>query len=160
MSDHQEDRSRVVALLATIFPAVQRKTAIEGWRDDWHNCVYLLTQCGQVSWHYHDSHAHLFEHVKEAPGDFEWDGHDTEEKWARVEDLVRAYTAWDFHPQGLFALVTFCARLERDGYIRRNRVAEFRERVGNVRRGRGFATNVELEPHETTQEEDLEDLLS
>jgi hypothetical protein len=91
-----EERNRVVALLAALarldylrgpWDACRSRTAIEGWSDDWHGCVYVKTPQGQLSWHYHDSHAGLFGHlpfVERHP----WDGHTTEEKYARIERLT------------------------------------------------------------------------
>ena len=77
-----EERNRVVALLAAVFPSVRARTAIEGWSEDWHGCIYITLPTGQASWHYHDSHAHLFAHVPE--GAAIWDGHTTLEKYERV----------------------------------------------------------------------------
>ena len=82
-----EERNRVVAALARAalnlgYRAMRTRTAIEGWSDDWHGCVCIDLPTGQVSWHYHDSHAHLFDWLP--PGDMEWDGHDTPEKYRRV----------------------------------------------------------------------------
>jgi len=77
-----EERNRVVALLASVFPSVRARTAIEGWSEDWHGCIYITLPTGQASWHYHDSHAHLFAHVPE--GAAIWDGHTTLEKYERV----------------------------------------------------------------------------
>src|SRR4051812_39357521 len=45
-----EERNRVVAALAHEFPAGIRKTAIEGWDPEWHNCVFIDTPAGQLSW--------------------------------------------------------------------------------------------------------------
>ncbi len=77
-----EERNRVVALLAAVFPSVRARTAIENWSEDWHGCIYITLPTGQASWHYHDSHAHLFAHVPE--GAAIWDGHTTPEKYERV----------------------------------------------------------------------------
>lgn len=82
------ERNRVVALMArmALFMGQRvgiKRTAIEGWSPDWHNCVYIdLPGVGQVSWHYHDSHAFLFNDLPPYYG--EWDGHDTPAKYARV----------------------------------------------------------------------------
>lgn len=57
------ERNRLVALLSTLFPAGRARTAIDGWSEDWHGCVYINLPTGQVSWHYHDSQAHLFAHL-------------------------------------------------------------------------------------------------
>lgn len=86
-----EERNRVVALLAAMaadmgWLVIRTKTAIEGWSKDWHGCIYIETPKGQVSWHYHDSHAHLFAHVPERAS-WEWDGHDTPTKYRRIAEL-------------------------------------------------------------------------
>lgn len=79
------ERNRVVALLARLFPSGVARTAIEGWSDDWHGCVYIDLPTGQVSWHFHDSHAFLFEGLPPYRGT--WDGHTTQEKYERVAAL-------------------------------------------------------------------------
>lgn len=81
-----EERNRLVALLARLFPSGLAKTAIEGWSEDWHNCVYINLPTGQASWHIHDSQMFLFEGLPPYTG--EWDGHTTEEKYDRIDKLV------------------------------------------------------------------------
>jgi hypothetical protein len=76
------ERNRLVALLASIYPSGVKKTAIPGWDEAWHGCVYIDTPQGQASWHFHDSEAHLFSHLP--PYEGEWDGHTTEEKYERL----------------------------------------------------------------------------
>lgn len=76
------ERNMLVVLLASIYPSGIKRTAIEGWSDDWHGCVYIDFPWGQASWHYHDSQAHLFAHLP--PYEGEWDGHTTEEKYAAI----------------------------------------------------------------------------
>lgn len=84
-----EERNRVVALLAALLPSVRTRTAIEGWSEDWHGCVYITLPDGsQASWHFHDSQAHLFAHVPE--GQATWDGHTTPEKYERIERCAAA----------------------------------------------------------------------
>lgn len=81
------ERNQVVATLAKCFPSGLARTAIEGWSEDWHGCIYIDLPTGQVSWHYHDSHAYLFAgfpHYLSA-----WDGHTTEEKYKRLARLAR-----------------------------------------------------------------------
>ena len=85
-----EERNRCVAALAKLsigagYKAGIAKTAIEGWSEDWHGCVYIDLPTGQVSWHFHDSHAHLFRELPLYAG--AWDGHDTPEKYRRVDAL-------------------------------------------------------------------------
>lgn len=81
-----EERNRVVAVLARLFPSGIRKTDIEGWKEEWHNCVYIDLPTGQASWHYHDSLAHLFEDLP--PYEKPYDGHTTEEKYQRLALLL------------------------------------------------------------------------
>lgn len=85
------ERNRCVALIATMalindWRAGIAKTAIEGWDEEWHGCVYIDLPNGQVSWHYHDSHAHLFAHLPAYEG--AWDGHTTEQKYERVAEFA------------------------------------------------------------------------
>jgi hypothetical protein len=79
------ERNRLVALLATLFPSGTKRTSIEGWDPEWDGCVYVdlpTDPPSQVSWHFHDSQAHLFEHLPPYAG--EWDGHTTDEKYERI----------------------------------------------------------------------------
>lgn len=80
------ERNQVVAALAKCFPSGVAKTAIEGWSEDWHGCVYIDLPTGQVSWHFHDSQAYLFKDLPPYAG--KWDGHDTPEKYRRVNALA------------------------------------------------------------------------
>lgn len=84
------ERNQVVAALAKCFPSGVVRTAIEGWSEDWHGCVYIDLPTGQVSWHFHDSQAHLFADLPPYFGT--WDGHDTPEKYRRLA-LLRAGAA-------------------------------------------------------------------
>lgn len=89
-----EERNRIVALLSALaldrgWLVCRTQTAIEGWSDDWHGCVYIDTPQGQISWHYHDSHAPLFAHLPWRDS-CEWDGHDTPTKYERVAALCRS----------------------------------------------------------------------
>ena len=86
------ERSIVVALLARL--AQQQgwtvgitTTAIPGWKENWHGCCRIDLPTGQVSWHYRDDQARLFEGLPPYPGD--WDGHDTELKYERVLALIK-----------------------------------------------------------------------
>ena len=76
------ERNQCVAALSKLFPATVSRTAIDGWSEDWHGCVYIDLPSGQVSWHFHDSQAHLFAHLPY--GSVKWDGHDTPEKYRRL----------------------------------------------------------------------------
>lgn len=76
------ERNQLVAALANIYPSGILKTDITGWDDAWHNCVFIDSPIGQLSWHYHDSEIYLFEHLPSYHG--VWDGHSTEDKYARL----------------------------------------------------------------------------
>jgi hypothetical protein len=80
--DAYEERNRVVALLASMFPAGTARPDIEGWDPKWLGCVYVDFPWGQASWHFHDDHAHLFDHLPPYGG--EWDGHTTEMKYEQI----------------------------------------------------------------------------
>jgi len=77
-----EERNKVVAALAHLYPSGLLPTP--GWLE-WSGCVYIDLPTGQVSWHYHDSHAPMFAGLP--PYTKEWDGHTTEEKYARLAAL-------------------------------------------------------------------------
>lgn len=83
-----KERNQLVALLSTVFPSGKAKTAIEGWDEAWHGCVYIEFPWGQASWHYHDSDSWMFEHL--LPYNKQWDGHTTEQKYAAIAAAIRA----------------------------------------------------------------------
>jgi len=87
------ERNKCVALIARMALAMglkagRAKTAIEGWSEDWHGCVYIDLPTGQVSWHFHDSQLSLFLDLPKYDGT--WDGHDTPEKYRRCAAGFRA----------------------------------------------------------------------
>jgi len=83
-----KERNQVVAALAKSYPSGVGKTAIDGWDEAWHNCVYIDLPTGQASWHYHDRDAYLFEGLPLYAG--KWDGHTTPEKYDRLHALSPA----------------------------------------------------------------------
>ena len=83
-----EERNRLVALVGRMALSMGMnvgitKTDIEGWDPEWHHCIYIDLPTGQVSWHYHDEHAQMFYGFPPYSG--AWDGHDTSEKYRRVD---------------------------------------------------------------------------
>ena len=68
------ERNHLVAALARLYPSGVRKTDIPGWSADWHSCCFIDLPSGQVSYHFHDSHAQLFSELPTY--DKPWDGHD------------------------------------------------------------------------------------
>lgn len=88
-----DERNRVVALVAAMamkdgWTVCQTRTSIPGWDPEWENCVYIDSPEGQLSWHFHDRHAHLFEHVPKVAS-HEWDGHTTDVKYQRIEKICK-----------------------------------------------------------------------
>jgi len=59
------------------------------WEADWRNIVFVeVLGVGQLSWHIHDSELHLFDFLPVMPRR-KWDGHTTEEKYARLRAALR-----------------------------------------------------------------------
>lgn len=88
------ERNMLVALLARHYPSGIKRTAITDWDPAWHNCVYIdIPKVGQLSWHYHDNEAYLFDGLPEYTGNY--DGHTTPDKyyrmlkWSFLQDLTR-----------------------------------------------------------------------
>jgi hypothetical protein len=82
-------RNFLVAALARLFPSgIRRTTDIDG--GEWQGCCYIDLPSGQISYHYHDSQAFLFENLP--PYEKPWDGHDKEMVHSRLVGL--GY--WDF----------------------------------------------------------------
>lgn len=79
------ERNRVVAALAKHYPAGTARNPIDGWEPEWFNVVYIDLPTGQVSWHFHDRDAPLFAFLPAYAG--KWDGHNTKEKYRRVDAL-------------------------------------------------------------------------
>jgi len=79
-------RNHLVAALARLFPSGIRRTNIEGWSDDWHGCCFIDLPSGQISYHYHDSHAHLFADLPQYSKP--WDGHDKETVHQRLAAIT------------------------------------------------------------------------
>lgn len=76
------ERNHLVAALSKLYPSGLRITHIPGWSEDWHQCCVIDLPSGQISYHFHDSHAPLFAHLQ--PYDGEWDGHDKDTVHARL----------------------------------------------------------------------------
>ena len=89
------ERNMLVALLAACCPSGIKETAIPGWHEEWHGCVYIDLPTGQASWHYHDSQADLFAHLPAYDG--EYDGHTTEQKYQRIAELAKLKPALLFY---------------------------------------------------------------
>lgn len=79
------ERNRLVAFISKLYPSHRaRHPALdEAWEDDWRWIICIHAPFGQLTWHIHDSHLPMFEHLETKLGD--WDGHTTEEKYRRLD---------------------------------------------------------------------------
>lgn len=82
------ERNHLVAALARLYPSGVTKTDIPGWDDEWHGCVYIDLPTGQISYHFHDSEAQLFDGLPAY--DKPWDGHSKDDVHARLAGLSNA----------------------------------------------------------------------
>lgn len=80
------ERARLVAHLAAVYPST-----IGHYDAQWpeYQVVIIELPAGQVSWHIAPSDFDLFTHVRMASVNT-WDGHSTEEKYARLAAHTRA----------------------------------------------------------------------
>lgn len=79
-----EERNRLVALISKVFPScigIDEKEE-EGWQ----HVIYVDLPTGQCSWHIPDFQLEHFSHLDII--DVEYDGHTTEEKYQRIENLT------------------------------------------------------------------------
>ena len=78
------ERNQLVALLSKLWPSYLAQHPFEdkAWDPEWRTIVFINAPMGQLSWHLHTSDLPLFEHLEH--GTNNWDGHTTEEKYARI----------------------------------------------------------------------------
>jgi hypothetical protein len=84
------ERARLIALLAAMTPKAVITPAEDTDEPGW-QIIYLLIGGRQASWHIAPRDADLFEHVKHVNSMDPltiWDGHTTEEKYARIADHI------------------------------------------------------------------------
>jgi hypothetical protein len=139
------ERNQVVALLARMALALGWRAGLRGhepdpdpaWDDDWKNVVAIDLPTGQVTWHYHDSDRPLFSSLP--PYTAPWDGHDTAEKYRRVNAAASPTPEPDDAPHGPCGFCERCieaSRMAWDG----NRGLHFFdavEKVGGCENGWG-----------------------
>jgi hypothetical protein len=83
------ERDRLVCALSKVFPSSLERhpDSDRSWDDDWRWIVFVDLPTGQATWHIHDSELNWFDHLPRKTGR-EWDGHTTDEKYARLEALA------------------------------------------------------------------------
>ncbi len=90
------ERNRLVAALARLVISIggsawladHRDVPGEDWDPEWRTVVFIEGPIGQLSWHLHDSDVPLFDGLPR--GANTWDGHTTDEKYARVSQIGRS----------------------------------------------------------------------
>ena len=85
-----DERSRLVAVLARLYPSGVQRTAIDDVDGEWHGCVYIDLPTGQASWHFQGDQARHF--VDLPPYEGSWDGHTTAEKYERLAGTMTPST--------------------------------------------------------------------
>lgn len=82
------ERNQLVCLLSKLFPASLERHSEEDkdWENDWRWIVFISLPTGQCTWHIHDSERPQFDHLDTLGT--KWDGHTTEEKYARIEAVL------------------------------------------------------------------------
>jgi hypothetical protein len=83
------ERNMLVAFLTACYPShLMRHPDGEEWDDDWRWIVCVHTTHGQMTWHIHDRELEQFAHLLRRAND--WDGHTTEDKYARLRVMTTA----------------------------------------------------------------------
>lgn len=82
------ERAHLLAHLATFYPShIQHDPVDFEW-----SVLYISLPTGQVTWHISDADMDLFEHVRTDTYET-WDGHTTDEKYARLDRATRLRAA-------------------------------------------------------------------
>jgi hypothetical protein len=88
VDDVYRERAHLVAHLAAVYPSV---IGVDPAEPDW-PVVFVNTTAGQLSWHIAPDDVPLFAHVPREQS-VTWDGHTTEQKYARLDNLTRTVAA-------------------------------------------------------------------
>lgn len=93
-NDVYTERAHLAAALSKLYPASLEEHAGEDWDDNWRTVLIVDLPTGQVSWHIAQHDLHLFAHLPRGAGRV-WDGHDTVEKYRRLDALPNALAYTD-----------------------------------------------------------------
>lgn len=88
------ERAHLVAHLAAVYPSVLVYRADPN-APDW-PVIFVNLPTGQVSWHVNPDDLNLFDHA--TVGTETWDGHTTDEKYARLDAHTRALAQREVRP--------------------------------------------------------------
>lgn len=90
--DLYRERAHLVAHPAALYPSAivfDGDPGAPGWA-----LVYVDSPAGQLSWHLSGDDLDLFPHVERVASNVaEWDGHSTEQKYRRLDNLTRTIAA-------------------------------------------------------------------
>jgi hypothetical protein len=85
------ERNKLVAALSKLLPShlLKHDENDEGWDKDLMNIVCILGGAGPMTWHIQDKEIWMYEHLPKGhlSSCESWDGHNTEEKYARLAEL-------------------------------------------------------------------------
>jgi hypothetical protein len=86
-SEAYAERNQLVAFLSHCYPShlMRHDYNDATWDRDWVWIVCINSPKGQMTWHIHKDELPLFDHLQQRNND--WDGHSTEEKYARLSML-------------------------------------------------------------------------
>jgi hypothetical protein len=80
------ERNRLVAFLSRLYPShLALHPDDPSWEQDWLTIVCIHSPAGQLTWHIHDSEVPIFYGLAMQAND--WDGHTTDQKYARLAAL-------------------------------------------------------------------------
>jgi hypothetical protein len=122
------ERNKLVAALSKLYPASLGKHDANdlSWDRDWLNIVFIHTPHGQLSWHLHDSDVPMFSHLE--PGTEAWDGHTTDEKYARLSMV----SLEDQHEYRISLLRRTIAEVEKERDAALAEVAKLKEQINDI----------------------------
>jgi hypothetical protein len=85
------ERNLIICALTKLFRShLMRHSPIDNPEPGWSWIVCVNGPTGQMTWHVHDDELEMFDHLPRVPGNT-WDGHDTEEKYRRLNALPRVW---------------------------------------------------------------------
>lgn len=80
------ERNALVRALTKVWPSyLARHPEGEGWDPEWMWIVFVDSPAGQLCWHVHAGEVDMFDHLEVR--DNNWDGHTTDQKYARLASL-------------------------------------------------------------------------
>jgi hypothetical protein len=107
-----EERDRLVCALSKLWPAhlARHSDSDTTWEDDWRWIVCIHSPVGQLTWHIHDAERPWFDYLDVREGD--WDGHTTEDKYARLAALLREPSMAAPHEHVFYSICRDCGQTE------------------------------------------------